>query len=121
MDLTATILDAARVSRDMGEVVDGASLKPVLAGKKLSREPLFFHYPHWAFHKENCPGSAIRDGKHKLILRYDNDSVELYDLSEDFGEKNDLSGDFPEVAAKLRKQLEDWLKKTGAGIPQRIK
>ena len=121
MDLTATILDAARVSRDKGKVVDGASLKPVLAGKKLSREPLFFHYPHWAFHKENCPGSAIRDGKHKLILSYDNDSVELYDLSEDLGEKNDLSGDFPEVAAKLRKQLEGWLKKTGAGIPQRIK
>ncbi len=121
MDLTATILDAAGVSQKKGEMIDGASLKPVLEGSKASREPLFFHYPHWAFHKENRPGSAIRDGKYKLILRYDDDSVELYDLNADLGEKKDLSGDLPEVAAKLRTQLESWLKKTGAGLPQRLK
>lgn len=121
MDLTATIHDAAGIFLKKEEALDGASLKQVIEGKKVSREPLFFHYPHWAFHKENRPGSAIRDGKHKLILRYDDDSVELYDLNADLGEKNDLSAKLPEVAAKLRARLEAWLKKTGAGIPQRLK
>jgi arylsulfatase A-like enzyme len=121
MDLTETILAAAGGLRKEGEIVDGSSLKPVLEGKKESREPLFFHYPHWSFHKENRPGSAIRAGKHKLILRYDDDSVELYDLEADLGEKKNLAGDFPEVAAKLRMKLDDWLKETGAGLPQRRK
>jgi len=119
MDLTATILDATGVALKKGEILDGASLKPVLEGKKVSRGPLFFHYPHWAFHKENRPGSAIRDGKYKLILRYDDDSVELYDLAADLSEKSDLAADLPELAKKLRARLEVWLEETGARRPQR--
>jgi len=118
MDLTATILDATGVSQKKVGILDGASLKPVLEGKIVSREPLFFHYPHWAFHKDNRPGSAIRDGKYKLILCYDNNSVELYDLDADLGEEKDLASDLPELAAKLRAQLEVWLDETGARRPQ---
>jgi len=118
MDLTATILDATGVSPKKTEILDGASLKPVLEGKNVSREPLFFHYPHWAFHKQNRPGSAIRDGKYKLILRYDNNSVELYDLDADLGEEQDLASDIPDLAAKLRAQLEAWLDETGARRPE---
>lgn len=120
MDLTATMLDAAGISPGEDVIMDGTSLKSVLEGSAEARDPLFFHYPHWAFHKENRPGSAIRDGKHKLILRYDDDSVELYDLESDLGEQTDLAGDLPEVAAKLRKRLEAWLDETGAGIPKRL-
>lgn len=119
MDLAATILDATGTSPKKDEKLDGASLRPVLTGMDVSREPLFFHYPHWAFHKENRPGSAIRDGNYKLILRYDDDSVELYDLEADLSEQKDLAGDLPEVAAKLRKQLEAWLNETGAHRPTR--
>ena len=118
MDLVATIFDATGVSLGKDESLDGTSLKPVLKGESVSREPLFFHYPHWSFHKENRPGSAIRDGKYKLILHYDDDSVELFDLEADLSEENDLVTDLPEVAAKLRKQLETWLDETGAGRPK---
>jgi len=118
MDLTATIIGATGISREKNETFDGASLKPVLEGKNVSRQPLFFHYPHWSFHKKNRPGSAIRDGKYKLILRYDDDSVELYDLEADLSEGKDLAGDLPDVAAKLRKKLETWLEETGARRPQ---
>lgn len=119
MDLTATILDATGVQLKEGEILDGASLKPIFEGKQISRAPLFFHYPHWAFHKENRPGSAIRDGKYKLILRYDDDSVELYDLEADLSEERDLAGDLPKVSEKLRAQLEAWLDETGARQPTR--
>lgn len=117
MDLPATILDATGISLEKGEILDGSSLKPVFEGKGVSRGPLFFHYPHWAFHKENRPGSVIRDGNYKLILRYGDNSVELYDLDADLGEKKDLAGDLPEVAAQLRKKLEAWLDETGARKP----
>ena len=117
MDLTATILDAAGVPLKEGEKLDGASLRPLLTGKDASHPPLFFHYPHWAFHKENRPGSAIRDGKYKLILNYDDNSVELYDLDADLGETKNLAADLPELTAGLRKRLEAWLDNTGAGRP----
>lgn len=120
MDLTATMLDAAGVSLKKDETIDGTSLEPLLRGEEFSHEPLYFHYPHFAFHKENRPGSAIRDGDHKLILHYDDDSVELYDLARDIGETKDLAAAMPEEAAKLRRQLEAWLDQTGAGIPTRL-
>jgi len=119
MDLTATILDATQVPREEIEILDGTSLRPVLEGKKLSRTSLFFHYPHWAFHKENRPGSAIRDGKYKLILHYDDNSVELYDLESDLGETRDLAKKLPEVATRLKVKLETWLDETGAQRPER--
>lgn len=121
MDLTATIFETTGISLKKDQLLDGSSLKPVLEGKEESRDPIFFHYPHWAFHKDNRPGSVIRDGKHKLILRYGDDSVELYNLETDIGEKNDLAKDLPDVAAKLRSQLENWLDKTGARRPQPLK
>lgn len=117
MDLSATILDATGVSLKKGESLDGVSVRPILEGKKVSRRPLYFHYPHWAFHKENRPGSAIREGKYKLILHYDDDSIELYNLEADLSEKKDLARDLPEIAAKLRKNLEAWLIETNAHLP----
>ncbi|MEX2216121.1 MAG: sulfatase [Phycisphaeraceae bacterium] len=119
MDLTATILEAAGVSLAKDETLDGQSLKPLITGHKLSRDALYFHYPHFAFHKDNRPGSAIRAGNHKLILRYDDESVELYDLAKDESERNNLAGTRPDLAGDLRGKLEAWLKATNAGIPSK--
>lgn len=117
MDLTATILDAAGVSLSPDESLDGQTLRPLFTGERFQREALFFHYPHFAFHKDNRPGSAVRRGKHKLILRYDDDSIELYDLEQDPGEETNLAESKPAVAAKLKDRLTDWLDETNAGIP----
>jgi arylsulfatase A-like enzyme len=117
MDLTATILDAAHVTLGRNESLDGTTLRPLLQGKKLDRNALFFHYPHYAFHRSNRLGGAIRSGPYKLIRRYDDNSVELFDLSQDAGETRNLSLEKPEVAAKLNVQLGLWLKETGAQMP----
>ncbi len=65
----------------------------------------------------NRPGAAIRAGRHKLIKRFDNGSVELYDLSDDLGEEHDLTADKPDLAKALFTRLEGWLKATGANLP----
>ena len=117
MDLTATILHAAGVSLAEGEILDGESLHPLFTGGKLQREALYFHYPHFAFHRDNRPGSAIRWGEHKLILRYDDDSVELFNLVDDPSEQHDLAATQPELAAKLKAHLIQWLTSTKAGLP----
>ena len=118
MDLTATILDAAGVAVAENEQLDGESLRPLFTGGKLAREALYFHYPHFAFHKANRPGSAIRSDRHKLIHYYDDNSAELYDLKNDLGEQHDLAEAKPAVARKLREQLTRWLEDTKAGLPK---
>lgn len=121
MDLTATILDAAGAALADDESLDGHSLRPLFHGGKLERDALYFHYPHFAFHKANRPGSAVRSGKYKLILRYDDDTVELFDLEQNPGEKSDLAEAEAEVARRLKERLEQWLDETAAGLPQRRK
>ena len=120
-DLSATVLDAAGVQLGRNEVLDGATLRPLLTGKKFERGPLFFHYPHYAWHKANRPGGAVRSGPYKLIRRYDDGSVELFDLANDIGEKQNLAARKPELAAKLDQQLGRWLKDTGAQLPTPVK
>ncbi len=120
-DLSATILDAADVKPGQDETLDGVSLRPLFQGKKLDRESLFFHYPHYAWHKGNRPGGAVRSGQYKLIRRYDDNSLELFDLANDAGEKVNLAEKKPELAAKLDEQLGCWLKETGAQMPTPVK
>ncbi len=117
MDLSATILDAAGAKLMANESLDGTTLRPLLQGQSLNREALYFHYPHYAWHKSNRPGGAIRSGKFKLIRRYDDNSVELYDLSNDIGEKQNLAGKMPGLAETLDGKLGEWLKQTGAQMP----
>jgi len=121
MDLTATILDAAGVSLSQEEQLDGESLRPLFANETLHRDALYFHYPHFAFHQNNRPGSAIRQGRYKLILRYDDDSVELYDLVEDTSETRNLAVAKPELTYQLKSRLMQWLQETNAGLPKRLK
>ncbi len=117
MDLTATVLDAAGVKLAQNQSLDGRTLRPLLLGQPTKRRSLFFHYPHFAWHKSNRPGAAVRAGKHKLILRFDDDSIELYDLDEDIGERHNLAKKMPAHGKMLRKQLETWLAETGAKRP----
>lgn len=119
MDLTATMLDAAGVKVSADEPLDGQSLRPLFRNDQWQREALYFHYPHFAFHKANRPGSAIRSGDYKLILRYDDDSVELFDLKNDLGETKNLAESQPDVARKLKAQLQKWLAETKAGLPEK--
>lgn len=121
MDLPATVLDAAGVKLGAGESLDGLSLRALLEGGTLPRRELFFHYPHYAFHRSNRPGGAVLSWPYKLIRRYDDGTVELFDVSRDIGEKRDLASSMPQLAARLDAQLGAWLKETGAQMPTRLK
>ena len=86
----------------------------------MKRNALYFHYPNYAFHKNNRLGSAIRKGHHKLIHFYDDDSLELYDLKKDLAESKDLSASSPELARDLKLELDQWRQRTRAIAPTRI-
>ncbi|MBN78367.1 MAG: N-acetylgalactosamine-6-sulfatase [Verrucomicrobiaceae bacterium] len=117
-DLHPTILSATGLDFNSTIPNDGHNLLPLLKGKeKLKNRAVYWHYPNFAFHRDNRLGSAIREGDHKLIHFYDTDSVELYNLKSDIGEKNDLSGKMPQLASRLKNKLKVWLQDSGAVMP----
>ncbi len=117
MDFFPTILEAIGEEVDESKL-DGESLLPLLnENGSLKRSAIYFHYPNYAFHQGNRLGGAIRQGNHKLIERFDDDSVELYDLKQDIGEKHNLAKQMPKLAADLQQKLKNWRKTTGAAMP----
>jgi hypothetical protein len=52
-----------------------------------------------------------------LIERFDDGSVELYDLEDDLGEQRDLAPEKPELAEDLRRQLAAWREHVDAAMP----
>ena len=114
-DLYPTCLSAAGVTLDPNQHVDGVNLKPLLAEtEKLTRESLFWHFPHYNNHPFSYPSSVIRKGDWKLIESFDPAQVELYNLSEDLGETTNLADTQPARRDSLLGELEAWRVTVGA-------
>jgi arylsulfatase A-like enzyme len=119
MDFYPTILDAAGLARDPKTPLDGESLRRLLEQNgSLRRSAIYFHYPNYAFHRQNRLGSAVRQGDLKLIEYFDDGSVELYNLKDDIGEKHNLAAEIPARAAAMRRELSAWREATGAAMPR---
>ena len=117
MDHFPTVLEAAGLKPADDTPIDGESLLPLFAGEALRRDAIYFHYPNYAWHRSNRLGGAIRSGKWKLIERFDDNSLELYDLESDIGEKKNLAETNKAQAEKLRDQLAAWRKANDAAMP----
>ena len=57
------------------------------------------------------------DDAELLVEFYEDLHVELYNLKDDVGEKDDRAGQMPEKAEELRKRLHGWRKAVGAQMP----
>lgn len=114
MDLFTTILSLAGIDHDK---FDGENLAPILAeGKQIDREALFWHYPH--YHDSAWkPGSALRKGDWKLVVHYEGNRTELYNLKDDPGEAEDIARRYPERTNELKELLERNLVITHARFP----
>jgi arylsulfatase A-like enzyme len=97
---------------------DGVSLAAIVRGvRPPAREALYWHFPHYSNHGMQSPGGAIRQGDFKLLDYFENDSVQLFNLREDPGEKRDLASSQPAKVEELRARLHAWRKETGAQMP----
>ena len=63
------------------------------------------------------PGSAVRDGRWKLIEWHEDDAAELYDLQADPSETQNLAQRHADVADRLRSSLSAWRRDVGAKFP----
>jgi len=88
--------------------IDGLSMAPTLLGNAEDQKK--HDYLYWEFY-ERGGKRAARFGKWKAVQlnlsKGMNQPVELYDLSKDEGEENDLSGQNPEVVDEALKIFND--------------
>lgn len=117
-DFYPTMLEMAGIPQKPWQHKDGISLASLLEkGQKPDREAMYWHYPHYG-NQGGSPGSAIRMGRYKLIKFYEDDHVELYDLSVDIREAHNIAREKPEVKKRLLQNLNQWLEQTDAKFPQ---
>lgn len=120
MDFVPTFLDAAGIKYKATEF-DGESLMPLLTQSgKQSRDAIYFHFPHYAFHRGNRMGSIIRSGNYKLIKLHKTGNIELYNLANDLAETTNLAKALPKLASRLSTKLDKWLAETKAAMPRPI-
>ena len=108
-DMFPTIADMAGCGELVPNDIDGVSLSPLLEGNgSLERDMLCWYYPHYS-PQAQMPGYAVRKGDYKLIEYYDPQTVELYNIGEDTGERNNLAESHPEKVEELREAFNVWL------------
>ena len=117
MDFYPTLLELAGIPPQPDQHKDGLSLVSLLEGEaQLKRDALIWYYPH--YHGSTwTPGAAIRARDWKLIEFYDYEKSELYHLSEDLSEKEEVSQRYPDMEQELSNQLHHWLRSMGAKRP----
>ncbi|GGG51123.1 aryl-sulfate sulfohydrolase [Croceivirga lutea] len=132
LDLFPTILHYAGVASDSLNL-DGENLAVLLEEKEENLERLlFWHFPIYlqAYNVDDNenrdplfrtrPGSVIRKGDWKLHYYFEDDGMELYNLADDIGEKNNLVEKYPDKTNELLGLLKQWWKRTDAPIPDQL-
>ncbi len=133
VDYYPTFLDVAGLAKPEGKILDGVSLLPLLTQSgTLPERTLFWHFPIYLqayaglgddshdIYFRTRPGSTLLQGKWKLHEYFENGDVELYDLSTDVGERNNLAATHPEKTAELLELLKQWRVQLGAPVPTEL-
>jgi arylsulfatase A-like enzyme len=109
-------LEAVGVKPEGSLKLDGVSLIPLLKGGKLADRSLYWDYPHYG-NQGGAPGSAVREGKWKLIEWREDAALELFDIETDPSETKNLASEEPDVVKRLHAALKKWRKDIGAKSP----
>ena len=114
-DFLQTFYDLAGGTEPLPPELDGGSLRNVFEkGEKgtvrRNSKSLVFHFP-W---HTGEPESVIRSGKYKLRKNLDTLEMELFDLSRDIGEKDNLAAKMPGLVQSLDRERTAYLNSVDA-------
>lgn len=113
MDLNRSLYRIAGIQP--AAILDGEDVSATILGvsRQGRKSPIFFRRPpdrpgfgHGL--QEDNPDLAIRSGKWKYLVNYDGSTPQLYDISKDPSESDNVFNSHPEIAGNLHNQLTDW-------------
>ena len=98
MDIMPTIVDLLDLPKDsMLDVVDGESILPLFKGEIPKRtHGIYF----------GNKGTALINGKYKLVKNNKEVKWALYDLEKDMAETTDLASQFPELVKNMKAEVD---------------
>ncbi len=133
IDLYPTLLGLLQAQTGQGAVLQGTDLSEIVLGEKPSADQkdraLFWHFPIYleAYNGigddsrdslfRTRPGTVMRKGRWKLHEYFEFGELELYDLSQDPGERINLATLLPEKTMELHAEMKAWRKTNNAPIP----
>jgi len=98
-DFLPTAAEIAGVEPPRG--IDGISMLPALLGKEQGDH----EYLYWEFYERGFD-QAVRMGDWKGVRHLDGE-IELYNLSEDIGERKNVAADHPDIANEISKIMQE--------------
>src|SRR5690606_23457786 len=105
-DVFPTVVDL--VGGEKVDNLDGISFLPTILGNQSTQG--IHPYLYWEFH-ELGGRQAVRMGNWKAVkynvLENPDAELELYDLSKDVGEENNVALEYPDILAEMQKILEE--------------
>lgn len=121
-DFYPTILEMAQVQNYKTiQPIDGISFLPLLkeTGDPSKGRALYWNCPNiWGNKGPGIgPTCTIRQGDWKLIYYYESGKKELFNISEDIGEKHDKASIYPKIVKKLSDKLGKQMKKVKGQRP----
>ena len=120
-DILPTICDIVGV-KELDDQVEGGSLLPVLlrqpeASVFRPREELYFHWPHYQHEKKSKPDSTVVSENYKLHYFWESKETQLFKLSDDLAERENLAKRYPEMTQQLKAKLMKYLEEIEAQLP----
>ena len=126
VDLYPTLHEFSKSDLPKNYKLDGESYFSQLqsdTSKSLKRSDIFWHFPGYLGAGENTyrtkPVSVIRSGNYKLLEFLEDGKIELYNLVEDVGEKNNLASQMPDLKKELYDKLTNWRSDIKAPMPSK--
>ncbi len=99
IDLLPTICEVTGTKYDRKEA-DGESFLDLLTeGKEMGKRTLFWRTGN---------SVAAREGEYKLLVNRKDGSYQLFNLTDDIGEKSDIASENPKIVASLKSAIEKW-------------
>jgi len=99
-DLLPTLADASGCNIPAN--IDGISFLPTLLNEKQKQH----EYLYWEFNERNGPVQSVRKGDWKFV-KLNHTKIELYNLSTDIGEKNNVAQYHPEIVKLMERLLKE--------------
>lgn len=106
VDILPTLIQVAGAEFPEGYIADGEDISAALKGEPFQRhKPIYWVWPPSAEGSKadspNWPHLGYQSGDWKLLINPAMPRTELYRVSDDWYESNDLSSEYPEVTKQL--------------------